>query len=120
MNQGKRFRGLPDYQAFSLSLIHIYGAAARSGAGTLDVPVFALKLAFFQETVVIAVSYTHLDVYKRQLVQVGGGNSQELQAFQQGKVRSHGLVQHCLLYTSMTVTPFKAVRLLRSSFNSFR
>ena len=35
--------------------------------------------------------------HHEKLIQVGGGNSQKLQAFQKGKIRPYGLVQHTLV-----------------------
>ena len=55
---------------------------------------------FFQNT--IAVSYTHLDVYKRQTIGVvGNGEHALINIGKAGRKRHMGIRPTCLLYTSL-------------------
>ena len=87
----------PRQDFFMKQAVLVLNHAAHAGADVLELAGWGQPGNVLHAGAGMPQHLEAAHAHHEELVQVGGGNSQELQAFQQGKVRSHGLVQHTLV-----------------------
>ena len=66
MGEGSEELGKVLIKGFILSLIHIFASAVAEGANEIGTVYYSDTFGYENQLDIIAVSYTHLDVYKRQ------------------------------------------------------